>query len=418
MAVLPEPMLLPDPVERISALHAERREELEERGWGLADVYLQLGGGGPGSSELHARFAEFFNGQVRSVLDEEDRAKLEYWAGIPERGVALRGRAIEALGDGADAPGTTVAEKGAEHGGLDAETRSLILAHNQLDLELHAHFAAAAERERRRAAARRTSARSAVCVLGMSRSGTSVTARILNILGVELGDETELMEPASGNNPAGFWEHGGIADLNEDILATLGEAPRQRWRYPPALPDGWERDPRLEPHRRAARSMLQESFAGKPLWGWKDPRTCLTLPFWQQLLAEMPGVGPNLRYVICVRHPLEVAASLRERDGMGREESLRLWHRYMSDVLRHTDDQPRLFVSYESYFGGWEEQAARLAAFLEKPPPSAATGAEVALHLDEGLRHHRQGEAASAERQLPADVAALYTRLTELAAQA
>ena len=254
-------------------------------------------------------------------------------------------------------------------------------------------------------------------MLGMSRSGTSVTARVLNVLGVDLGAEEELMEPASGNNPAGFWEHKAIADLNEDILATLGDAPRQRWRHPPPLPKDWQDDPRLEPHRRAARSILRESFAGTPLWGWKDPRTCLTLPFWRQLLAETPEVGADLRYVICVRHPDDVAASLRARDEMEREESLLLWHRYMSDALLHTSGQPRLFVAYESYFGGLEEQATRLAGFIDLPSPSAAQRAEIAAHLDERLWHQRKAAEGKPAASLPPEVADLYAMLSDLTAQ-
>lgn len=260
--------------------------------------------------------------------------------------------------------------------------------------------------------------RGAVCVLGAPRSGTSLTARILNVLGVELGPEDALMEPAGGNNPAGFWEHEGIADLNEDILATLGEAPRQRWRYPPPLEDGWERDPRLESHLQAARSMLERSFAGRPLWGWKDPRTSLTLPFWQEVLSQTAQVETRMRYVICVRDPLDVAASLEARDGMSRDEAVRLWLRYMSQAIVHTSGQPRTFVSYEGYFPGWEEQATRLARFLGVADLADAQRSAIEAHLDEGLWHHRDGgrgaDHRAEEAGLPPDAADLYALLSEL----
>ncbi len=258
----------------------------------------------------------------------------------------------------------------------------------------------------------------AVCVLGAPRSGTSLTARILNILGVHLGSGEELMEPAGGNNPAGFWEHEGIADLNEDILATLGDAPRQRWRYPPPLEDGWEHDPRLEPHRQAARSMLERSFAGRPLWGWKDPRTCLTLPFWREALAQTAQVEARMRYAICVRHPLDVAASLEARDGMSHEESVRLWLRYTWQAVVQTSGQPRAFVSYEGYFPSWEDQAARLARFLGLADLAGAQRSAIEAHLDEDLWHHRDGgrgtDRRAEEAGLPPDAADLYALLSEL----
>ena len=37
-------------------------------------------------------------------------------------------------------------------------------------------------------------------------------------------------------------------------------------------------------------------LAAAPVWGWKDPRTCLTLPFWQDVIG-------SIRYVICIRNP-------------------------------------------------------------------------------------------------------------------
>lgn len=417
-----------DPVKRVLEFYETRLEEFEELGWDLADVYLELGGGGQRSSELHARFGEFFNGQTRSALEQRDREKLGYWAGIPERGAALRNEAMVAFGrDGAVA---VAGDDAAGHGGgtqrrPDPQTRSLILAHNQIDAELYAHFAAASEREdggrpsglatHTRGQARASSS-GAVCVLGAPRSGTSLTARLLNILGVDLGPEEELMEPVEANNSAGFWEHEGIADLNEDILATLGEAPRQRWRFPPRLPDGWEHDPRLESHRRAAQEILERSFAERRLWGWKDPRTCLTLPFWQEALGRTAGVEIGLRYVICIRHPLDVAASLQARDEMPADESLRLWLRYLSSALAHTRGQPRLCVTYESYFPGWETQAKRLAAFVRLPAPSGDKREAIAAHVDEGLRHHRdasRGEGGDSE--LPTAVGELYALLSEIA---
>lgn len=255
----------------------------------------------------------------------------------------------------------------------------------------------------------------AVCVLGMSRSGTSVTARTLAILGVYLGEEVELMPAVEENNPAGFFEHQEIADLNEEMLAVLGEAPRQRWRHPPPLRTGWERDPRLEPRREEAASILRRSFGGRRVWGWKDPRTCLTLPFWRRVLAGLPEVESRLRYVICLRHPLEVAASLRARDEMPRDEALALWSRYMTDALSYTAGEPRVFVSYDAYFADGGAQVARLAEFLGRPGPSPEEEAAIAAHLDDGLRHHR-AQGLHDDEELPADVGELHTRLTQLCA--
>jgi len=403
---------LRDPIERVGALYEERREELEELGWGLADVYLELGGGGPDSSELHARFGDFFNGQARAALaNGDERPKLAYWAGIPERGAALRDEALALLVRTSSA----ASPAGRRRAGLDPRTRALVLAHNQIDAELFGHLSGAGARGEQPPQPTDASAavpRGVVCVLGMSRSGTSLTARVLNVLGVYLGSGGELMPAATDNNPAGFWEHQGIADLNEQILATLGDAPRQRWRRPPPLGPGWEDDPRLAPHLETATELLR-SFAERPLWGWKDPRTCLTLPFWLKALGQTPQLETSkIRYVICVRHPLAVAASLTARDGVPPEEAMRLWLRYTSQAVLLTQAQPRLFVDYEAYFPGWRGQAARLARFLGSASPSAAQLGAIDAHLDTGLRHHAAADAIGAD--LSPAAAALHALLAEL----
>jgi hypothetical protein len=244
-----------------------------------------------------------------------------------------------------------------------------------------------------------------VCVLGMSRSGTSLTMRVLNVLGVELGNEDELVEPLEGNNPAGFWEHGGIMELNEEILRAFDPTPQNIWRDPPPLPEGWQRDPRLTPHRRRARLILQRNFAGRPLWGWKDPRNCLTLPFWQELV-------PTLRYVICVRDPRDVAASLAARDGIPHEEAMALWSRHMVEATLHTSGGRRIFVSFESYFPAWEQQVERLAGFLDLPVPSEEQLASIDAHFDEKLWHHRGALHEAASPDLDAETADLFAALS------
>jgi hypothetical protein len=247
-----------------------------------------------------------------------------------------------------------------------------------------------------------------ICVLGMSRSGTSLTTRILNLLGVQLGAAEDLMNPIPGDNPTGFWEHEEIKDLNEQILLTLGDAPiGEAWRYPPPLSAGWERSPLLAHHNSAARLLLRRSFGGAPLWGWKDPRNCLTLPFWQRLV-------PKMCYVICVRDPLDVAASLAERNGVPHEEALRLWLLYTSRALIHTSGRPRVLVSYEGYFPSWQRQVMYLAGFLGTPALSDTQRAVIAAHFDERLWHHRGAKQEAVAASLPPEVSELQTLLAAL----
>ena len=73
-----------------------------------------------------------------------------------------------------------------------------------------------------------------ICTLGMHRSGTSLVARLLSLLGVHLGPDERVLT-AGEDNPKGYWEHRSFVDLNDEILARFGG----RWDQAPAWPASW-----------------------------------------------------------------------------------------------------------------------------------------------------------------------------------
>jgi hypothetical protein len=218
-----------------------------------------------------------------------------------------------------------------------------------------------------------------ICTLGMHRSGTSLVSRMLNLLGVHLGPH-QVVSRAGEDNPKGYWEHLPLALVNDEIMARFGG----RWDEPPAFPVSWQRDPRLADLYGEARRLMTEDFAAAPLWGWKDPRTCLTLPFWQDLIGSM-------RYVICVRSPRAVMASLACRDGMKAEKAERLWLAHMQSGLAHTSGQFRIFVFYEDLIHDWAPELRRLAAFVGRSDSGEDPGvhASVGAFFEKELCHHR-----------------------------
>jgi O-antigen biosynthesis protein len=232
----------------------------------------------------------------------------------------------------------------------------------------------------------------AVMVLGMHRSGTSALTGVLHHLGVALGGN--LMAPTS-DNPRGYWEQADIVDIHNKALAAYGLAWDDIRPVPPALlHDG--------PVARDLSAILVREFADAPLWGLKDPRLCRLMPLWLPLLAQL-RVGP--RFVLALRHPADVAASLAVRDGINESCAAILWLRHVLEAERGSRGFPRSIVHYEDLVapGGWPGAMTRIGVELGLTFPASEADAAVDAFLAPELRHHRARAA-----KLSGWVAAVY----------
>jgi len=220
----------------------------------------------------------------------------------------------------------------------------------------------------------------AVIVMGMHRSGTSLLSRLLNLVGVDLGRSGDVAFSRE-DNPRGFWEHALLSRVNDAVLATFGGS----WDDPPRLAPGWLADRRLEALRARAREIIESDFADSPLWGFKDPRTSLVAPFWQSL------IDARTHHLVALRHPLEVARSLARRDGLTAERSVQLWYVYTRSALAASAVGSRAVVHYDRLLADPAGEITRLARTLGLPaaPADSETLERIRREALPGLRHHR-----------------------------
>lgn len=206
----------------------------------------------------------------------------------------------------------------------------------------------------------------------MHRSGTSAIARGAAALGVDLGKDFLDAQP---ENPTGYWEDRGIVELNERVLKALGLtwdalAPIDTRSF-----DGW----RMWKLRREARRYLRRRFAHAPLWGFKDPRTIRLLPFWLRVLRESKVDGA---FLLAIRNPASVAASLHSRQRMNVETAQRLWVVNVVPFLGELDGKPLAVVDYDLLMRDPRGQLERIAQRLRLP---ARDPAEIDRFADEFL---------------------------------
>jgi hypothetical protein len=221
-------------------------------------------------------------------------------------------------------------------------------------------------------------------MLGMHRSGTAASMGCFNLCGVYIGKK---LIPAGSDNPRGFYEHRKISNLHDDLLDAFGTS----WDDPRPLPENFHTDPRAIPFRNRLRDILLRDFAGRPLWGVKDPRICRLLPLWLPLLEEL---NVTVKVLHVVRHPAEVAASLASRSAMSESQALALWLHHLILAELRTRNLIRSVILYEDLIADWRGEVGRVEEELGLPLPEITqkVRALVSGFLSSDLRHHNSCE--------------------------
>jgi hypothetical protein len=195
-----------------------------------------------------------------------------------------------------------------------------------------------------------------VVVLGLARSGTSVVAAILRALGVNMGSSVR-----DKANPYGSFEDRDFADLHKKIFDFAGK--KTYW-HPPAPETILTLKERCDP---LIREVVGKKILTSPVWGWKHPRTILTLDLFLPYLEN-----PHL--IAIFRNPLGIAKSSVEHtknyisDKVDFFQALRLVNFYsaeLSKALERHRELPTLTVAFEDVVSQPMEEAVRLANFLQ-----------------------------------------------------
>ena|ERR1022692_1986198 len=139
-------------------------------------------------------------------------------------------------------------------------------------------------------------------VLGMHRSGTSMVAGLLNGSGIYMGSTFRKPLP---ENPLGFFEEESFRILNDDLLHKAGYTVKE-----------WSTDfSGIVPDAEAvsgAINLITHFDRTHNNWGWKDPRTCLTIPVWLKALQSL-NVLHKTNIIVVERSVQSVSQSLIAR---------------------------------------------------------------------------------------------------------
>lgn len=194
-----------------------------------------------------------------------------------------------------------------------------------------------------------------IIIAGMHRSGTSAVTGLVRDLGVTLGDN--LAAGHKGINDKGYMEDLALIDLHETLLWSL---PSAWFDIEPvdlnAVPEAGKQQA-LE----AMKELLGGYFKQADICAIKDPRLCLFIPFWIEACEQL---CIDIQFIIPIRHPNSVAASIEKRDNIPAELSLLIWAKYMLASEAYTRGYSRMFVAYEALVQTPSEHASQLADWI------------------------------------------------------
>jgi hypothetical protein len=248
-----------------------------------------------------------------------------------------------------------------------------------------------------------------VVILGMHRSGTSAVAGYLAKAGFFAGQEGDLLEAAE-DNPKGFFERADVNALNDNFLAELDGA----WDRPPGREPILGRADEWRPQVQQMLSNLSGEAAGRPLV-LKDPRISLLLPAWLPVLDQ-----GRFAIIVVDRSPMDVALSVRKRDGRPLYVALAIWQLYCTELLEGLAGRRVLLVRYEDFVEGparsgpqllqhLAEALPELAQPLNPYPGAPAAGSSATGFVSPEMRHHRtEAHDASNEQVLTGTQLSLY----------
>ncbi|MCX7310150.1 MAG: hypothetical protein NTV56_00080 [Alphaproteobacteria bacterium] len=224
--------------------------------------------------------------------------------------------------------------------------------------------------------------RTGVLVLGMHRSGTSALSGML--VGLGCAAPRTLMG-ASSTNVRGHWESASIVALNDEILSSAGSV-WSDWR--PFNNEWVQSAPGLQ-YVESARDVFQVEFKSYPLFVLKDPRICRLSKIWIPII-EADDV--EIKVVLPIRHPIEVARSINARDNIPIMQGLLTWLRHVLDAERVSRVFPRSFVFYPDFLDNWRDASRKVARDLGIiwPRNSQLAYAEIERFLSAELYHERR----------------------------
>src|SRR5690606_31349437 len=118
-------------------------------------------------------------------------------------------------------------------------------------------------------------------------------------------------------------------------------------------------DSRISELRLKATQLITRKLSeNNGTWGFKDPRTCRLLDFWREVFLAL---ACEVNFIIAVRNPVSVVASLAKRNNLPAEKAYFLWLQHVLPTFGFMTYAPKVVVDYDELLANPWLQIVRIS---------------------------------------------------------
>ncbi len=190
--------------------------------------------------------------------------------------------------------------------------------------------------------------------------------------------------PSSQYNPKGYFENQKITLYNDSILLPFLKSSYDDIRYLNIEKKLPYLSQKISDN---ALKIIEEEYQNSNIFGIKDPRMCILMPFWEKILKDL---NIEINYILIYRNSLEVAHSLKKRDNFNLEKGLLLWAKYVLFAEYYSRNYKRIFISYEELLKNPVKAVKKIDKNLNifDQIPIEYSISSINRFLDNSLKHH------------------------------
>ncbi len=216
-------------------------------------------------------------------------------------------------------------------------------------------------------------------ILGMHKSGTTLVAQMLHRSGINMGSFDMQLDYDAGNQ----YERQEPQEINKELL-KCGD----KFSLDVLTPISSYKYHNFNKLKAKADNLIKKMNKKYKDWGFKDPRTCLTYPFWNFVL-------PKHKLIFIYRSPVEVCAHYQK--GIPAIlwfyrvkiwwKTLTAWYVYNHECLKHLrlNDACFLAVNYSDVMTS-DSAVKRIEDFINIPlSEDCRVKALYRSHMNQGL---------------------------------